>query len=296
MPQCLASPEVRQVRHLRLVRDEDDVPYDTGVPCRAWRPMMPPDLYSPDVGPDGIAVYGVLCLHVDGKTGECWPSQGAIAARIGISRERVINAIKRLERCGFVEITHQDYRGMKRSNLYRLPHQISANVQMSQIPTTLSQNGTADVPNPDSRCPKTGHEPYVKEPSDKEPGGNTPLPPKGGGPAKEPTYPSAMLAFWEAYHPKGRERSSKKQVLAEWTKLRPDEATVTGIMAGLAAWSESDGWRRGFAPGAHRFLNLRKWEEPPAAASNDPPPQSTGRHEQAARALDRVLQIAGGKR
>jgi hypothetical protein len=65
-----------------------------------------------------------------------------------------------------------------------------------------------------------------------------------------------MVAFWNAYDAKG----------AEWKKLRPDDATVAAIMRGVAEWTESEGWRDGFAPGAHRFLKLRKWTGRPAPA------------------------------
>ena len=80
-----------------------------------------------------------------------------------------------------------------------------------------------------------------------------------------------MIQFWEAYDAKGRERSSKKQVLAEWKKAKPDEGTVNAIMAGLVAWKQSDGWQRGYAPGAHLFLNREKWKEPPAQNAAPPP-------------------------
>jgi hypothetical protein len=79
-----------------------------------------------------------------------------------------------------------------------------------------------------------------------------------------------MVAFWDAYDARGRERSSRSQVLAEWNALRPNAATVGEIMAGVAAWSESETWRDGFAVGAHRFLKLGKWRERPA-----PPKEET---------------------
>lgn len=254
MPQVSISDSPRQP-HLRLVREDE--PHDTADSPREWRPMMPPELYAPEVGPDGIAVYGVLALHVNGQTGECWPSQTVIGARIGISRERVIKALRRLERAGFVEVTHQEDRGMKRSNLYRLPHQIHANVQMSQIPTTLSQNGTADVPNPDSRCPKMGHELNVIEPDDKEPDGDTPLPPQGG---KRAVYPTDFETFWTQY-PSGH--GNKKKAAEAWKKLRPDAETQADMMAGLARWNACGRWRRGYVKDAVVWIKDRWWEDEP---------------------------------
>lgn len=237
-------------------------------PTREWRPMMPPDLFTPEIGVDGMAVYGVLALYVDGKTGECWPSQSIIAARTGISRERVIRAIKRLEQHGFVEVEHQDNRGMKRVNLYRLPHQIHAYVPMSQNTTTMSQNGTADVPNPDSRCPKMGHKLNVIELNDIEPIKEPPVVPQKTAEKKTTTYPPEMDAFWDSYPAIGRTRSSKKQVRDEWRRIRPDPATATDIIASLDAWKKTSDWKRGFALGAHLFLSRRKWEEIPEPAQH----------------------------
>ena len=83
-------------------------------------------------------------------------------------------------------------------------------------------------------------------------------------PRKAPDFPVAMLAFWDAYDAKGRERSSRSQVSDEWKRLRPDTAIIAEIMDGVAAWTASQSWQDGFAPGAHRFLKLGKWRERPA--------------------------------
>jgi len=80
-----------------------------------------------------------------------------------------------------------------------------------------------------------------------------------------------MLQFWQEYDPRGRERSSKKQVYEEWKKIRPDNFEFEKIMNGLRAWKNTASWRDGFAPGAHRFLRLRKYEELPGPGSDRAP-------------------------
>jgi hypothetical protein len=79
-----------------------------------------------------------------------------------------------------------------------------------------------------------------------------------------------MVAFWDAYDDKGRERSSRAKVFDQWTAIRPDAAMVADIMAGLDAWNRSESWRNGYALGAHRFLKERKWTERPAAPRTVP--------------------------
>lgn len=90
----------------------------------AWRPMIPPELLDPEIGPIAIAVYSVLALHVDDQTGECFPSYQTIADRIGVSRMSVVRALKKLAAKGFIEVGHRSTDdGAQSSNLYRLPHQ-----------------------------------------------------------------------------------------------------------------------------------------------------------------------------
>ena len=76
---------------------------------------------------------------------------------------------------------------------------------------------------------------------------------------------AACNEFWKQYPAKGRERSSKKQVAAEWAKQGCAGITVE-VMAGVAAWKASAKWRDGFAEGAHRWLQRRQWENHPEPA------------------------------
>ena len=224
-----------------------------------WRPMLPPDLFTPDIGADGIAVYGALCLYVDRQSGTCFPSHAAVAKKIGLTRKRVIAAIKRLKKEGFVEITHQDDRGMKRSNLYTLPHQKSANVQMSHIDTAMSRIGTADVPPRDSRCTAEGHKPYTSEPDIKEPD-VTPVVPIKKSSRQEP--PSDFLDFLNAYPPH-RRYSGQSEAINLWTELNPDLDFRRVIMGALANHKASEDWKKEggrYVPGIAKWLEQEKWQ------------------------------------
>jgi DNA-binding transcriptional MocR family regulator len=135
----------------------------------SWRPMMPPDLYSPEIGVIAIAVYGVLAIHVDGKTGECDPSHPTIAKRLGVSRDSVIRAIAVLVEKGFVERTHRALSdGAQTTNLYCLPHQKHTNVQGLLKQTGGLLRKTGGVAEIDGGGSSDRHEPYVIKPPVKE--------------------------------------------------------------------------------------------------------------------------------
>mgnify|MGYP000848957835 CR=1 FL=1 len=83
---------------------------------------------------------------------------------------------------------------------------------------------------------------------------------------RAPNYPPAFLAFWAQY-PKGH--GSRKAAAAQWQRLKPDDALVEEIMAGLAAWQQSERWSRDFVVAAERWIRDRLWENPapPATAA-----------------------------
>lgn len=58
--------------------------------------------YGRQLGPQGIAVYMALAIHVDGETQSCFPSYQTIAQEIGASRSTVLRAIALLCQLGLV--------------------------------------------------------------------------------------------------------------------------------------------------------------------------------------------------
>jgi biotin operon repressor len=238
--------------------------------------MMPPDLYSADIGVNAIAVYGVLAIHVNGKTGECWPSYATIGKRLGLSRMTVYRAIKVLEENGFVLIENHHKDG--KSNTYTLPHQTHTHTtgDTTPVPQVYPSRTTTDTPPVPPVVPK----PYVIELnviepnegvnlSDSSDDGQTPADAvKTSKPTKAPTYPEDMLRFWDSYPSVGRERSSRSKVLAVWKQQRPDADTLAAILHGVDVWKRKPEWCERFAPAADRWLRERKWEELPEATKS----------------------------
>lgn len=76
-----------------------------------------------------------------------------------------------------------------------------------------------------------------------------------------------VLALWKAALAKSRERSSKQQCRIAWSRVpkaeRPDLETA---VAALKAWNRCEEWTKDacmFAPGLHRWIGNRGWEDVP---------------------------------
>ena len=104
-----------------------------------------------------------------------------------------------------------------------------------------------------------------------------PNPPRGRAAAKKaPDHlPEEFDRLWKAY-PRGED---KQGAIAEWDKLKPDEATVYAMKLALLAHKQSEEWQRGIGiPYFVRWLRHRRWEdeklrgaEPKAAAPSYEP-------------------------
>ena len=65
----------------------------------------------------GAKLTYAMFLHYAWNNNSCFPGQDRLAEEIGMSRPRVNEFIKELERAGFITITR---RGQGKTNLYRL--------------------------------------------------------------------------------------------------------------------------------------------------------------------------------
>jgi len=75
----------------------------------------------------------LLADNANDESGECWPSQGYLAKRSGMSRQNVNLVINKLQEKGHIKIEHR-YResGGKRSNMYTvLPCHITRHTHVS---------------------------------------------------------------------------------------------------------------------------------------------------------------------
>ena len=88
---------------------------------------------------------------------------------------------------------------------------------------------------------------------------NPPKPPRGRAAKKAPDHlPDEFDWLWKAY-PRGED---KQGAIAEWDKLKPDEATVRAMKCALLAQMESEEWQRGIGiPYFVRWLRNRRWED-----------------------------------
>ncbi len=113
----------------------------------------------------------------------------------------------------------------------------------------------------------------------------------GGSVAPPPGLPLGLLRVWEASPAKARERSSRKDCAAVWSRLKLEPLTES-VLAGLEAWARSDAWQKEggqFVKGLHRWLASRKWEEPP-----DPNMGSKGKSRRELE-LDQVVSEVGNE-
>ena len=91
-----------------------------------------------------------------------------------------------------------------------------------------------------------------------------------GSPAPE----SGLDLLWKAALSKSRERSSKHLCRIEWNRVpKHDRPPVQQAVTALKAWNRSEEWKKdgnAFAPGLHRFIKNRMWEDLPEGSTYDP--------------------------
>jgi hypothetical protein len=88
---------------------------------------------------------------------------------------------------------------------------------------------------------------------------------------------SEILKFiWENCPAKSRERSSKKELLAEWNKMKASERpSQETIKTALDAWNASAKWLDGYSEGIDLWVKKAQWENLPLPANSksQPPPK-----------------------
>jgi hypothetical protein len=78
-------------------------------------------------------------------------------------------------------------------------------------------------------------------------------------------YPEEFEKFWAAY-PKGH--GAKAVTYVRWKQVPVAERGA--VLAGVAAWKESERWKRGVIVGAERWIREKRWRD-------EPPPHENGR-------------------
>jgi len=102
--------------------------------------------------------------------------------------------------------------------------------------------------------------------------------------ARDTIYPAEFERAWEATARTG----SKFKALGAWKKHGKPAADA--IAASWAAWSQLDGWQRGFVPHVATWLNGRCWEQMPAEVVR------TALPEKAQRTRDALQQVVNERK
>ena len=78
---------------------------------------------------------------------------------------------------------------------------------------------------------------------------------------------SGLDLLWKAALPKSRERSSRHKCRVAWHRIPKSERPSLDLaISALKAWNRCEEWskdRSQFAPGLHRFISERMWEDVP---------------------------------
>lgn len=80
---------------------------DIRQPGHFWADNEVVDDYLPAIGVYGFAVYMLLAKYADAKTGQCDPSVGGMATKLGLSDPTVRKALDKLEACGLIRVKHR---------------------------------------------------------------------------------------------------------------------------------------------------------------------------------------------
>lgn len=246
------------------------------VPTRIMRNMA--------ISPTAFRLY---CLLIDYNSEErgCFPSQETLQCDLCAKNVRTVQrAMKELVSANLIEIDRR-YDGLH--NRYKLSVQATKmsgtgdkNVRQTPDTTKMSPSDTTKMSGPPDKNVASYKE---QEPREQDiettevvssTNGEIAIPETKPTPkATPPKLPDGFPAFWKAY-PSGH--GTKQVALNEWAKLKPDAATQSEILYGVAKWSASERWTEGYIVDAERFLKRRMWEDSP------PPPRPVVLHGRAA--------------
>jgi hypothetical protein len=83
----------------------------------------------------------------------------------------------------------------------------------------------------------------------------------------EPVPVSGLEMLWAAALPTARTRSSKQQCRIQWSRIPKDQRPlIDDLVSALKKWNRCEEWKKdgnAFAPGLHRYIERRMWEDTP---------------------------------
>ena len=209
--------------------------------------MIPAQVrYAADIPAGAKLLYGEISSLTDAR-GYCFASNKYFAELYGVGIRTVQRYLDALKNAGLIRITDGEGGTDQRKifagvNPLLEPH--------DKIDTGGDKNDTAPV---------TELSPPYNELNKKEEQ-IPPKPPRGRAAAKKaPDHlPEEFDRLWKAY-PRGED---KQGAIAEWDRLKPDEATIFAMKAALLLQAQSEEWLRGIGiPYFVRWLRHRRWED-----------------------------------
>lgn len=196
-----------------------------------------------------------LADHANDK-GECWPSYQYIADQCEIDRSTVRRHIKKLVEDGHISLENRKGPKGNSSNMYRVMI-APVGTESTDVGTPPTGVGTESTPPVGTESTRTNHSlESVSEP------------------VKEPSKPrvknlddSYFERLWSTFDVNMGEKGSKKNALAQWKKLNPDQQLFDEIMAGLIAQIRQKEMQQAagvFCPNfkhVERWIKDRRWED-----------------------------------
>lgn len=99
-------------------------------PGHHWADNEIIDVYGPQIGFAGYAIYMYICRYAGNRTGQCLQTQENIAKAFGVSRDTVNRNLAVLEECGLIKIE----RNPGKPSLYII-REVEKNLPQNQTPT-----------------------------------------------------------------------------------------------------------------------------------------------------------------
>ena len=189
-----------------------------------------------------------LCLSLDSET---WNfSIRGLTAICKDGRTAIISSLDELEALGYLRRSRVQDRN--EDGGFGHTHYVFYDTPQDEA-APCTQNVYTDDPHTENQPQE-----IIKQETKKQE--EPPKPPRGRAAAKKaPDHlPEEFDRLWKAY-PRGED---KQGAIAEWDRLKPDEATVYAMNLALLSQKQSEEWQRGIGiPYFVRWLRHRRWED-----------------------------------
>lgn len=229
-----------------------------------WAVLPAKVRYAQELPAAAKILYAEISSLTDAR-GYCFASNAYFMDLYGLTERTLQRHLDALKRGGFIRIQDGDG-GSGRRKIYAGINPLVWNPDKN--------DGVPDHPDKnDGVTPTkmTGSNMVINKKEDQIP----PKPPRGRMAKKAPDHlPEEFDRLWKAY-PRGED---KQGAIAEWDRLKPDEATIFSMKAALLVQKQSEEWQRGVGiPYFVRWLRHRRWEDDRIRSATGAPLPADGR-------------------